>query len=379
MAETVSIVKCQNYDSENVYQKIKEGMDLLGGMGAFVGNGERVLLKPNFLVGRAPEKCVNTHPEVVRAVARLVLEAGARPMIGDGPQRGLASKVAEKCGVADVARELGIEIVEFEPVEVQHPEGKHFKQFVVGKVVLEADKIINLPKLKTHTLTCMTLAVKNLFGCIPGMKKAQWHVRTSQSGTEYFAKVLVDLYSLIRPALSIVDGVVSMEGKGPGFGDPRELGLIFSGTDALSVDAVIAGVLELRPEDFPTQKAALDDGYESGRLENIDVRGQGIEQVRVSDFVFPQKRTEITGFMKTFMGFLKGQLTTHPFIVHEKCKECNSCVEACPLKCIAEQEGGLMIETKKCIQCFCCMEVCPEAAVDLKDGSLTRVVNLFRK
>ena len=226
MGTTVSIVKCDDYESEKVYQKVKDGLNLLGGIGSFVNEGDQVLLKPNFLVGRSPDRCVNTHPAIVRAVAKSVLEAGANPMIGDSPQLGSALKVAEKCGVAEIARELGIEIVEFEPIEVMHPGGKYFKHFVLGKAVLEADKIINLPKLKTHNLTFLTLAVKNIFGCVPGARKAQWHVRTSQKGNAYLSRMLLDLYTLINPALSIVDGIVSMEGKGPGSGKPRKLGLI---------------------------------------------------------------------------------------------------------------------------------------------------------
>lgn len=379
MQAKVSIVKCEDYESEKVYQKVKEGINLLGGIDVFVTKGERVLLKPNFLVGRAPAKCVNTHPSIVRAVVRLVLEAGARPIIGDSPQLGSALKVAEKCGVAEVARELGIEIVEFEPIEVKHPDGKYFKHFVIGKAVLEADKIINLPKLKTHNLTSLTLAVKNIFGCVPGTRKAQWHVKTSQVGSEYFSKMLLDLYALIAPALSIVDGVVSMEGKGPGFGEPRDLGLIISGSDAVAVDAVIAEVISIQPEQFTTLKVALNEHYGTARLSEIEVLGKQINEVKIDDYQFPPKIIEIKGFFKTFMGFLKGQLTTHPFIDSKQCKNCNNCIEACPLNCIAAYEGGLVINSKECIQCLCCMEVCPNGAIDLKEGSLIKVFKLLKK
>jgi len=194
MKKKVSIVRCENYHSEKVYQKVKEGVDLLGGIESFVNKGEQVLLKPNFLVGRSPAKCVNTHPAIIRAVGKLVLEAGANPMIGDSTQLGSALKVAEKCGVAEVARELGINTVEFEPIGVKHPDGKFFKHFVLGKAVLEADKIINLPKFKTHSFSFLTLAVKNIFGCVPRARKAQWHVRTSQKGSEYFSRMLLDKY-----------------------------------------------------------------------------------------------------------------------------------------------------------------------------------------
>jgi uncharacterized protein (DUF362 family)/Pyruvate/2-oxoacid:ferredoxin oxidoreductase delta subunit len=372
MGAKVSIVRCKDYESEKVYEKVKEGVNLLGGTDKFVTKGEKVLLKPNFLLGRSPEKCVNTHPAIVKAVARLALEVGAKPIIGDSPRMGSALKVAEECRVAEVARELGIEIVEFEPVEVKHPEGKFFKRFILGKAVLEADKIINLPKLKTHVRTLLTLAVKNTFGCIPGTRKAQWHVSTSQAGSEYFSKMLLDLCTLIDPVLSIVDGVMSMEGKGPTAGKPRNLGLIITGNDAVAVDGVISKVIGVHPEQFPALKVALKENYGIGHPKNIEVLGEQIDEVKVDDYQFPQKIVEFEGFIKTLMGFLKCQLTTHPSIENEKCKRCNSCVDACPLNCITSYESGLVINTKKCIQCMCCMEACPHNNIDLKEGTLLK-------
>lgn len=376
MKEKVSIVKCADYQPERVYRQLKEGLDLLGGIGAFISKGERVLLKPNFLIGRAPEKCVNTHPELVRAVAQLVLEASATPVIGDSPQMGSALKVAEQCGVAAVARELGIEILEFEPVEVKHPAGKFFKRFTLGKAVLEADIIINLPKLKTHGLTFLTAAVKNLFGCVPGARKAQWHVRTSHEGNEHFSRMLLDLAALINPPLSIVDGIDAMEGKGPGFGTPRHVGLIIAGTDAVAVDAVVAEVLGTHPEHFPTLQTALLEGYGTPDIGAIDLLGEGITEVAVDNFIFPPLIRSPSTFRKLLMSILKGPLTTKPFIDTKQCQQCGNCFKACPLRCIAEGVDGFSINAGECIQCLCCMEVCPNGAVDLKDGFL---LNLFKR
>jgi len=376
MKEKVSIVTCADYRPERVYRQLKEGLDLLGGIGAFISKGERVLLKPNFLIGRAPEKCVNTHPELVRAVAQLVLEASATPVIGDSPQMGSALKVAEQCGVAAVARELGIEIVEFEPVEVKHPAGKFFKRFTLGKAVLEADSIINLPKLKTHGLTFLTAAVKNLFGCVPGARKAQWHVRTAHEGNEHFSRMLLDLAALINPPLSIVDGIDAMEGKGPGFGTPRHLGLIIAGTDAVAVDAVVTEVLGTHPEHFPTLQTALLEGYGTPDIGAIDLLGEGITEVAVDDFIFPPLIRPPSTARKLLMSILKGPLTTKPFIDKKQCQQCGNCFKACPLRCITEGVDGFSINAGECIQCLCCMEVCPNGAVDLKDGFL---LNLFKR
>ena len=201
MSTTVSIVRCPEYREELVYARIAEALDLLGGIRHFISPGEKVLLKPNLLIGRPPENCVTTHPLVVKAVARMVREAGALPVIGDSPQLDSARKACDKCGIGDVARELGVEIVEFEPVDLSNPDGRVFKNFTIGKVVKEVDKIINLPKLKTHSLTTLTLAVKNMFGCVGGRRKAWWHVKIG--GYEnYFGRMLVETFEMLRPAIT---------------------------------------------------------------------------------------------------------------------------------------------------------------------------------
>ena len=376
MSETVSIVRCEDYQHEKVLKNVEEGLTLLGGLDSFISPGDRVLLKPNFLVGRTPEKCVNTHPAIVKAVGQLVLAAGAQPIIGDSPQMGTALKVAEKCGIAEVARELGIEIVEFEPVEVEHPAGKLFKHFTIGKAVLEADAIINLPKLKTHSFTYLTLAVKNIFGCIPGARKAQWHVKTAEQGHTCFARMLLDLCTLIKPALSIVDGIVAMEGKGPGFGNPKDLGLIISGTEAVAVDAVIAKLIGVPPEHYPILHTALNEGYGTASLDKIVLKGLPVSEAAPDDFFLPPLLTQPALLRRILMRILKGPLTTSPFIDKNKCLQCGNCYKACPVHCISSSESGFEITRRECIQCLCCMEVCPNGAVDLKDGFL---LSLFKR
>lgn len=366
----VSMVRCSDYQHEHVYRSIKASLDHLGGIETFVSKGDRVLLKPNFLIGRSPERCVNTHPAVVRAVAELVLEAGGNPFIGDSPQLGSAQHVAEKCGVSAVARELGIEIVEFAPVEVKNTQGRYYRQFVIGKAVLDADVLINLPKLKTHSLTLLTLAVKNIFGCIPGPRKAQWHFRISRHGADFFARMLLDLYTLIRPPLTIVDGIIGMEGRGPGSGSPRQLGLIISGTDAVAVDAVITEMLGVNPQDYPTLRLALSEGYGIPRLSDIDIIGEEIDRLRVKDFVLPVMVTIPGAARAILMKLMKGPLTTRPVIDSHRCRGCGNCIKACPASSITEDAGFFTISPGTCIQCLCCMEICPEGAIDLKDGFL---------
>ena len=376
---SVSIVRCPAYQEEIVYQKIHEAIDLIGGIKTFVSSGEKVLLKPNLLLGRAPEKCVNTHPLVVKAVARMVREAGAQVLIGDSPQLDSAQKACDKNGIGDVAREMGIEIVEFEPRDVLNPQGKVFKSFTIGTVLQDVDKIINLAKLKTHSLTMLTLAVKNMFGAVPGARKGQWHVKTHTAGKEYFAQMLLDLFYFVKPVLNIVDGIVAMEGKGPGFGDPRTLGLLVAGADGVAVDRVIAEMVNIPVDQVPVLKVALRDGYGIGKLEEISVRGERLEDVRVPDFKLPPAQDIVAKIPMPVVRLLKACLTTHPAISKEECEACELCLRACPMQCISARGGTMSMDEDACIQCLCCMEVCPRGAIELRPGGLLKFFSAMRR
>lgn len=379
MATSVSVVKCHAYHEDTVNQQIKAAVDLLGGMRNFVAPGEKVLLKPNLLAGRPPEKCVTTHPLVVKAVALLVREAGATPIIGDSPQIGSADKAAEKSGIKEIAGDLGIEIVEFEPFTVQYPAGKKFKSFTIGKIVTEVDKVINIPKLKTHALTTVTLAVKNMLGSVPSTRKAEWHLKTFREGKECFAQMLLDLYTLINPALSIIDGITAMEGMGPGFGAPRNLGLLIAGPDGVAVDRIVAEILNIQVAMVPVLKVALSQGYGVVNLEDINMLGEKLEDVRVLDFKLSPREDPFVKIPTPILNFLKTYLTNHPAIIKGKCEVCKLCLKACPMKCISDRKDKMEINTKNCIRCLCCMEACPHAAIDLRPGGLLRVYQGIRK
>jgi uncharacterized protein (DUF362 family)/Pyruvate/2-oxoacid:ferredoxin oxidoreductase delta subunit len=385
MKEKVAVIQCESYEDPRLLNRLQQGIEHLGGWKEFIKVGDKVLLKPNLLVGRPTARCVNTHPLMVKAIARMVMDSGCKVIIGDSPQLGPAKKAAVRCGLADAVRELGVEVVDFEPVEIKFPEGKVFKTLTIGKPLLEVDKVINLPKLKTHSLTCLTLSVKNLFGYIPGARKAEWHVKTSQAGKDFLAQLFLELHNLIRPVLNIVDGIMAMEGRGPGFGDPRHLGLLIMGRNALAVDRVIAEIVSAPVDLIPTLKVAKEKGYGYAELDEIAVVGDPLEAVRVKDFKLPP-RTEIPAKFSQFQGlpkpllhFLKKQITAQPQIDHNRCQECRMCLDACPLGVISSKEasdkGKLQIDQKRCIQCLCCIEACPHAAVISKPGFLLRVYN----
>lgn len=373
----VSITRCASYDLIEVYRAVKESIDLLGGMERRVSRGERILLKPNLLAGKPPEAAVTTHPEVVRVLIRLVKEAGGVPVVGDSPGLGAVTKVADKCGVAAVCREEGVELIDLKTLVVaENPGGRTFKRLEVAKEALECDGIINIPKLKTHAQMFLTLGVKNLFGCVPGKLKPQWHLSAGVESA-HFAAMLLDLYSFLSPRLTVMDGIVGMEGNGPGAGDPRKIGLVFGSGDAVALDTVATHVLGAHPLDLPLLKAASIRGLNTD-IDAIEVLGEEISGVAVHGFKFaPLVSLNFADRLPRFLDRrLRRALTSRPFVERSKCTLCNICVQVCPAEVMTKTER-IGIDYDRCIRCYCCQEMCPEGAIAPVDGWLKRIIPGF--
>jgi uncharacterized protein (DUF362 family)/Pyruvate/2-oxoacid:ferredoxin oxidoreductase delta subunit len=371
MKSSVSIVKCQDYHEERVLSALRRGIDLIGGIQSFVKKGNRVLLKPNLLFGKSPEKAVTTHPSILRGMIQIVQEAGGVPFIGDSPSVGSLTWTAEKAGIKAVADRMKCPLVEFNrPVLSPRGGGKTFKQLEIDRAVLEADVVINLPKLKTHSLTLLTLGVKNLFGCIPGPKKPLWHLKAGED-QKTFAKILVDIYQVIQPSLTLLDGIVGMEGNGPNSGRPVPIGLILASGDSLNLDQIVCDLLGISRESLLTNRVAFEQGM--GK-DPIDVFGERVEDLKISRFQFPalsQPNWKLPGFLSKA---LKNALTSKPVIEGEVCKSCDRCTEICPPKALARKGKDLFFDYGQCIRCLCCLEVCPEGAVSVKQGWALRLV-----
>jgi uncharacterized protein (DUF362 family)/NAD-dependent dihydropyrimidine dehydrogenase PreA subunit len=375
MDPKVSILKCKGYGYGEVYNAVKEATDLLGGVGEFVKRGERILVKPNLLSGNPPEAAVSTHPSVVMAVIRLVRQAGAIPVVGDSPGIGSASKVAEKCGVMAVCKETGTEFVDLKtPVLIENPNGLTFKRLEVAEEALEVDGIINLPKLKTHAQMFLTLGVKNIFGCVPGKLKAQLHL-TAGVDAVCFAGMILDLYLFLRPRLTVMDGIVAMEGNGPGSGDPRALGLLFASGNAVAMDRVVTELLGARCDDSPILRRAREVGLFGAEEPRIEVFGEKPQNVRVHGFRFPPlASTNFTANLPYFIDRrIRRAFTSRPHITTKNCTVCGVCVDVCPAG-VMEKGAQIIIDYDKCIRCYCCQEICPEGAISVKQGWLKRVL-----
>jgi uncharacterized protein (DUF362 family)/Pyruvate/2-oxoacid:ferredoxin oxidoreductase delta subunit len=372
MRSFVSIVKVNNYNEEEVGIGLRQAIDLIGGIENFVKSGDLVLLKPNLLYGKPPEKAVTTHPSIIKGIIQIVREAGGIPFIGDSPSIGGLDRAAEKAGIKKVAEETKCPLMEFNrPVLSEKGRGRFFKQLEIDQKVLEADVVINLPKWKTHGMMLLTLGVKNLFGCVPGPRKALWHLKAGDD-RKVFAQVLVDLYQIVQPSLTILDGILGMEGNGPGSGRPIPLGLILASRDSLSVDQIACDLLRIPRESLMTNRVAFEQGM--GK-EKIEVVGEAIEEVKISHFQFPppsQPDWNLPGFLKKA---LKNALTSKPVVEKEICDACNLCVNICPPKTMKRKGEDFVLDYGKCIRCFVCQEICPSGAITIQPGWALKFFN----
>jgi len=368
----VFIAKCTGYDPPAVQQAVGAAFQAFGGASALVGRGDRVLVKPNMLMAAPAERAVTTHPAVVEAVLRLLLDAGAHVVVGDSPGWGSAARAAERCGIAEIARRLGVDVVELDdPVEVR-PQGSLFRRFEIARAALEADAIINLPKFKTHGQMTLTMAVKNLFGCVAGHRKAQWHMHAGRD-REAFARMLLELARLLAPRFSLVDGVIGMDGNGPSSGRARRLGVILAGTDPLAIDRIAARLVRLPEERFPLLRAArASDTFQAG-LGRIETIGEPVENCIVDGFELPES-VDVEFGPRLLRKTIRRAMAARPTVDHAACKRCLACVNACPPRAMALENDRIRIDYHRCISCFCCQEMCPERAIGVRRGWLARLL-----
>ncbi len=374
----VYIAKCPDYGTETVEAALHQSLQVLQPSTPLFQPGQRVVLKPNLLQAQPPEKAVTTHPTLVAAVARWVRQAGAMPIIADSPV-GLFSaqrlrRLYEVTGMTDAAKEGGAELnYDTSSVQISCPEGRAAKALDAARVMVEADAIISLPKLKTHDLMQFTGAIKNLFGTVPGVIKATYHAR--YPAVERFSAMLIDIVSVYRPALTIMDAVVGMEGDGPSAGDPRCIGLLLASTDTIAVDVIATHLIGIKPSSVPSIAAAMRRGLTTAQIQDIEVSGNDLAEVQVTGFKLPR-----TGGPHVLMipdrvpGWITKQLLAWPQAGSD-CTACGTCVDSCPVEAITIVDGQARMDLEPCIRCYCCHEVCPEDAVELHQPLLGRLLH----
>lgn len=378
----VAVAECQSYSLDEVLKATQTCMDFLGGLASYINPGDTVLLKPNLLQAKPPEEYITTHPALVESVINLVRDAGGIPHVGDSP--GAFDRNMEKywniTGLTEVCGRLDVELVNFETAG-SYQKTRNGHDYHIAKPVLDADLVINLPKIKTHSLTTFTCTIKNLYGTVPGFTKVEYHKQAPQPSQ--FAERVVDIFAVNQPCLHIVDGVIGMEGSGPSSGDPRKLGMILAGEDGVALDSFITHILGRNPLEVPTNRIAYEQGLGQADLGKIKVWGNAPV---IDNFKWPPK---LSSTLEMIPGPLARGLMkfwwTRPAIYPDKCNQCKRCQESCPTGAL--KRPGTLTEDQKayipefdydnCINCLCCMEMCPQKAVYHDQSLIYRLISRF--
>lgn len=367
----VAVVRAQNYEVFQLRVAMEKALGLLGGLESFVPRGAKVFVKVNLLPPPSPpERGIITHPAFTEAFLTLLKEITPHIVVGDDVHE---SRSFEVGGYKEMCGRLGVELLNlrergFEEVKL---DGGVLRSVFIAKAVREAEVVVNLPKLKTHALTTFTGAIKNFYGVIPTGVRTALHGEHPHPAE--FSQVLVDIFSLVRPALTLMDGIVAMEGPGPANGTPRQLGLILASNDAVAVDAVAQTIIGLEPLRVWTTYHAHTRGLGVGDLREIEILGESLEAVRVKDFRLPPAAGEMMGrFPPRVTRWATRHLQAQPVVVQARCVGCGACVRACPTGAAQFRGKKAWIDKRKCIRCMCCHEACRYNAIELQVDFLGR-------
>lgn len=374
---TVALMTQRTYSEKELEVSMEKLLQELGGMDSLIRPGDRVLLKPNMLSARPVAKRITTDPMVVRIIARMVLDCGAKPFIGDSPGIEPFPQVAKASGIAEIGEELGIPVIELDdPVPLNRNDDTRFRNIEISSKVIEADKVINIPKLKTHAQMLLTLGVKNLFGTVVAQRKAEWHYKVGLD-RDIFASLHLDIYQAIKPVITILDGIWGMEGHGPGSGTPRNFGILAASADAVALDCSICRILGVPLEDFPLYREAKRRSIGQTDLEEVIYRGDMDPLSVIEGVDIP--RLDSLHVLPGFLKFFGNTMISRPVQDQNRCIGCGECVRICAAHAIKLEGKRLDYDYSKCIRCFCCQEVCPVNAIGFKKGFFLKAMEIFRR
>lgn len=378
----VSLAGCDSYSRDLVRDAMERALAPLGGLD-WVKPGMKIAVKANLVSFMKPDAAATTHPEVLIVLVEMLKARGAVVTVGDSPgglfNSAFVGRVYAATGMHDVEaagaelnRNYGIR-------EICYPEAAVMKTFTCTEWLCEADAIINVCKLKSHGMMSMSAAVKNMFGCIPGTTKPEYHYK--YPGEADFANMLVDINEYFKPRLSIVDAVIGMEGNGPTKGTPRKIGALLASDSPYAADLACARIMGLNTENVPTMTAAFRRGLAPETLESVQVAGD-IERFCVDDFenIISHRGLDFSGDGSSFFQKLRGKFITRalasvPAIKKRDCVGCAVCANTCPAKAIQIKDKLPVINREKCIRCFCCQEFCPKGAMIVHRPIIARIMN----
>lgn len=372
----VVILKIEDYNAAVIKERIKETLEKHFDTANIFSPEDKIVLKPNLLMEASVEEAITTHPLIIEAAGKIFKEKGNSVFVADSPGGFVGNKdmdlIYEKTGIKAVAQNNGFDLL--------YPT----QSTIVNDIPLcwwAADcnkagsgfKMVNLAKLKTHDVMVLTLATKNLYGCISGLFKS--HLHKMHPKTEDFTSVVLKLYEMLKPGLNIVDGILALSGNGPAKrGKPVKLGLVIIGDDALYTDYAISKTLGIKDKDNPLIKEAKIRGLlKEEELEIVsELKEETIRNFELPDpFIVNSIPAPLLKLIMPLIGF-------RPEIDSKKCRLCGKCIQVCPKRAITMNKT-LRMDYKRCIMCMCCSEMCPHAAIDLHVNPLIRGIKKIYK
>ncbi|MEA3424324.1 MAG: DUF362 domain-containing protein [Bacillota bacterium] len=378
----VSLQKCDEYDMNEIKTALLKNVEDLGGLEKYISPGEKVLLKANLLMKRTPEEATTTHPIFVKALAEILSEFGAVVIVGDSPGGPFNEKalrgIYKSCGydiIPDKEKNISLNY-NTDQITIHRDDLFLLKRIEVIEIIEKVDKVISVSKLKTHGMTVYTGAVKNMFGTIPGIHKAEYHFKMPKIND--FTNMLLDVCQNANPVLSFMDAVVGMEGAGPSAGDPIKIGAVLASDSPYHLDVIATKLVGIKSTEVPTIERCMERGIIKKDYSDIEMTG-----LYLTDFPKMTIRKPRVGGI----GFLDGKIPSFiskPIINllsaklkfdYDKCTKCGECERACPSGAIVIDEEGPKVDYDKCIRCFCCQELCPQKAVKIyRNPILARII-----
>lgn len=379
----VALHACESYDEERLAEIFRTQMDIFGYDRAFFA-GKKTVIKPNLVMKKEPDAAATTHPAVLSALLTVLAERDCKPLIAESPgglfNRQRLEGIYRVCGIAPVAEKHGVSLnYNTDAVNVAYPDGKTVKMFHILKPVAEADILIDLCKLKSHSLTKMSAAVKNFFGTIPGVEKFEMHA-TFPDYKDFGSMIcdLCEMYCKAKTVIAVTDAVIGMEGNGPTAGDPRKIGAMLMSPNPFASDVVGETLLGFAGT-VPIVREGVARGLAPSDISGITLLGDPIKPLMISDFKEPETAENRAPSALTVLsrGRLGRFFMPRPVATPDKCRGCGECVASCPQHTIElKVKNGKKIASirhSNCIRCYCCQELCPFEAIRVKKNFIIRI------
>ena len=370
MENKVCISSCKDYDYARVKEILASQFETLG-IKNLIFPGCMAVIKVNLVIRATPASGIITHPVVAAAAGTLLQEMGANVLIAESPggpyTQGNLKANYHLGGYAEMAEQYGLALnYNCAYSEMEVPKGRRSKLFPIIDPILNADLIVDIAKLKSHCMTGMSGAVKNMFGCVPGLMKPELHCRFPEK--EDFSEMLVDLCEALSPQLTIVDAITCMEGNGPTGGRPRAMGALLSSRSPYAADVACASLINMEPQKILMLQAAMQRGLCPRSVKELDLGEENLASYVLEDFLQPESKASdfIQRVPRVFRPLAKRIATPIPKIRTKGCVGCGKCAESCPRHTIQIVDHKAQINYNNCIRCYCCHEMCPRHAVDIK-------------